>query len=99
MLGFIPPPQSSNWKESSAYIQHLGEEILESDREDDPVEELQQTVASILTKYNFDYKVKGNYVSKHNSRIRHRITDPHSVEQVLLHKNLVIAMYYEDYCS
>ena len=63
-------------------------EILESDREDDPVEELQQTVASILTKYNFDYKVKGNYVSKHNSRIRHRITDPHSVEQVL--DNIII---------
>lgn len=28
MLGFIPPPQSSDWKESSAYIQHLGELVF-----------------------------------------------------------------------
>ena len=60
-------------------------EILESDREDDPIQELQQTVASILTKYNFSHNLKHKSVSRHNSRIRHRITDAPTVEQVYYH--------------
>ena len=52
----------------------------ESEREDDPIQHLQRQVASVIHKHNIPYK--GNFLTQRNTRLRCRIRDPLSVEQV-----------------